>query len=292
METAETLQRRIRSFEDLRSIVSTMKALSAVSIRQYERAVESLRDYYRTVALGLHVALQHMQPIPTGSRARGQAPVGAVVFGSDHGLCGRFNEDVADHALNRLVAVGAGRRVLAVGARVAAHLEHAAQPLEEVFFVPGAASRITATVQRILLKIDAWRTESGTEDVRLYYNRHLSGASYEVQTMQLLPLDPAHLHGLRETGWPSRVLPTFRLPREALLASLVRQYLFVSLFRACAESQASEHGSRLAAMQSAEKNLDERLEEITLQFRSTRQNAITGELLDVVAGFEALSEEH
>lgn len=291
METAETLQRRIQSFEDLRSIVSTMKALSAVSIRQYEQAVESLHDYYRTVALGLHVVLKHMQRLPRASEAAHRAPLGAVVFGSDHGLCGRFNEDVSQRALNRLGRVDRQRRVVAVGARAAAHLQHAGLAVEESLFVPGSASRITATVQQILLKIDEWQRESAVEEVRLYYNSHASGASYQAQENQLLPLDPQLFQDLLEQGWPTRGLPTFTSEPEVLLVALVRQYLFVSLFRACAQSQASEHASRLAAMQSAEKNLDERLEELTAQFRRTRQNAITGELLDVVAGFEALSED-
>jgi F-type H+-transporting ATPase subunit gamma len=81
------------------------------------------------------------------------------------------------------------------------------------------------------------------------------------------------------------------MQRKALLSRLLHQYLFVSIFRACAESQASEHTSRLAAMQSAQRNLDERLEEVTMTFRRARQNLITTELLDVVAGFEAISSQ-
>ena len=81
------------------------------------------------------------------------------------------------------------------------------------------------------------------------------------------------------------------LDRKTLLARLLRQYFFVTTFRACAESQASEHASRLAAMQSAEKNLDERLDEVTTLYRRMRQEAITTELLDVVSGFEAVMHD-
>jgi F-type H+-transporting ATPase subunit gamma len=76
---------------------------------------------------------------------------------------------------------------------------------------------------------------------------------------------------------------------QRLFSSLLRQYIFVSIFRACAESLASEYASRLAAMQAAEKNLEERLDEVTGRYRWLRQNVITSELLDVVAGFEALT---
>jgi F-type H+-transporting ATPase subunit gamma len=85
------------------------------------------------------------------------------------------------------------------------------------------------------------------------------------------------------------MLPTFTMAPDTLLERLLNQHLFVTIFRACAESQASEHASRLAAMQAAQRNLDERVSDVTMQFRRARQNVITSELLDVVAGFEALT---
>jgi len=79
------------------------------------------------------------------------------------------------------------------------------------------------------------------------------------------------------------------MPRASLLAAVVRQYLFVMLFRACAESLAAEHGARLAAMQAAEKALGERLGDLAKDYRRKRQERITAELLDVVGGFEVLT---
>jgi F-type H+-transporting ATPase subunit gamma len=79
------------------------------------------------------------------------------------------------------------------------------------------------------------------------------------------------------------------MDRERLFSALIHQYLFVSLSQALAESLASEHASRLAAMQHAERHIQERLEELRAQFRQQRQLAITTELLDIVAGFEALT---
>jgi len=76
---------------------------------------------------------------------------------------------------------------------------------------------------------------------------------------------------------------------ETLLSSLIRQYLFISIFQACAESLASEHASRLLSMQIAEKSIKGRIEDLRAEFRQQRQNSITEELLDVVAGFEVLN---
>ncbi len=291
METPEQLQARIESFAELRGIVRTMKALSAVSIRQYEQATRSLADYYTTVELGLQVALREQPVTPRPVRTAGG--IGAVVFGSDHGLCGRFNEDIAAFAAERLQAAPpspAPARLLAVGARVAASLEQDGHAVEADFPVPGAAARVTATVQQILLKIDEWRSQEGVDYVYLFYNRHSEGGSRPTG-IQLLPVNLNRFLRLREQGWPGRSLPTYTMDRGVLLAALLKQYFFVSVFRACAESQASEHASRLASMQAAEKNLDERLEEITTAYRRVRQSAITTELLDIVSGFEALGGE-
>ncbi len=295
MESAERLQRRIDTLGELHTIVRTMKALSAVSIRQYEGAARALTEYYRAVELGLHVVLKDIDtPPPPVHRRKETKRLAAIVFGSDHGLCGRFNEDIAGYALQRMQASAAspeGRRLLAVGARAAAALEQAGQPVEEDLLVPGSAARITATVQQLLLKIDQWRSEGDIHYIYLFYNRHLSGGGYRPTVVELLPVNLHRFQRLEEAPWPSRRLPTYAMDRKTLLARLLRQYFFVSTFRACAESQASEHASRLAAMQSAEKNLDERLDEVTTLYRRMRQEAITTELLDVVSGFEAVMHD-
>ncbi|MCM0612452.1 F0F1 ATP synthase subunit gamma [Marinobacter sediminum] len=292
MESLEQLHKQLDSLDQLRSIVKTMKALSAANIHQFEQAVGALSGYYRTVELGLHVALKDVKASSFDRRkVPGPHRMGAVVFGSDHGLCGRFNEEIAEHALMRMDSIPADREnrlILAVGARVAGSMENAGVQVEENFLTPGSATQITATVQQILLKIDQWQEEAGLHYVYLFYNRHSRKRSYQPTGLQLLPMNLKRFKRLEEEPWPSHSLPTFTMERQALLHRLLDQYLFVSVFRACAESQASEHASRLAAMQSAERNLDERLGDVTMSYRRARQTVITSELLDLVSGFEAL----
>ena len=287
MESLEQLRRRIEAFEDLAGIVRTMKSLAAVSIRQYERAVRSLAGYYRTVELGLHVVLREL---PLEPPRQEPGTLTAVIFGSDHGLCGRFNEEMADYVRERLqeAAVGAETpRLITVGARVAALLERAGLSVEQDLAVPGSAGRITATVRRILLQVEAWQNETGTQRLYLFHNRPLSGSRYHPTGVQMLPVNPHRFDRLEEERWPSRSLPTYTMDRDELLAALLRQYFFVSIFRAAAESLAAENASRLAAMQAAEKSLADRREELLGDFRRQRQDAITAELLDIVSGYEA-----
>ena len=288
METIEQLRHQLESMDDLGSIVRTMKALAAVNIRQYETAVDSLGDYYRTVELGLHVLLRDLPPPRTTGPRTDRA--GVVVFGSDHGMCGRFNEEVAGHAARWLAEAGGedGAHVIAVGARVAALLEARGRPPERDMFVPGSAARIGATVRQVLLALEEWQEGGRVERVHLFHNRSDAGGRYRPTRTRLLPVDLHRLHGLEGQKWPSRSLPTYTMRRELLFARLLRQFFFVTLFRACAESLAAENAARLAAMQSAERNLEERQQALLGEFRRRRQDAITAELLDVVSGYEAL----
>ena len=98
------------------------------------------------------------------------------------------------------------------------------------------------------------------------------------------------LRRLKQQKWTGSSLPIFTIDRNKLASALFRQYFFVALYRACAESLKSESTSRLAAMQMAEKNITERSDGLNMQFNQQRQTTITEELLDIVAGFEALSE--
>jgi len=291
METLESLSRRIDTTEDLRGVVRTMKALSAVSIRQYEQAVSALRQYRRTIDQGLQVVLRAQQ-LPAELDAAADGLTVALVFGSDHGLCGRFNREIARFALARVGERGASlerTRFVVAGVRAAARLAAAGAEVGPVLDLAGAVDGLDETARTLLLEVDTARQRDGVARVLVFYNRRSTGETAKPQMVQLLPLDPRWLAHLRGRAWPSRRVPGFTLPPDALFAALVRQHLFISLFRAGAESAASEHATRLAAMQAAERNIDDHLEEMNGLYRYRRQALITEELLDVVAGFEALT---
>jgi F-type H+-transporting ATPase subunit gamma len=290
MQTTEHLKRRIRSAQDLLGVVRTMKALAATSIRQYQRAVESLAEYNRTVELGLQVVLRKSAELPRPADPRA-AGLGILVFGTDQGLCGQFNNLIAEHALAAIGRTGVApenRIVIAIGLRVADLLADAGQPVFEVLSPPGSTTGITPLVQDITVLLEDWRFRSQIGQMHLVYHEYLSGASYRAKTLQILPVEETWLTALRRRKWESATLPLFTMAWEDLFRALIGEYLFVSIYRAFANSLASENASRLAAMQSAEKNIEERLEELFMQFHRQRQMTITEELLDIVSGFEAL----
>jgi F-type H+-transporting ATPase subunit gamma len=291
VQTSEALKRRIQSAQDLLGVVKTMKALAAVSIRQYQKAVESLGDYNRTVEMGLQIALRERRGGGGASEQAKVTRIGAIVFGSDQGLCGQLNNIIAAHATEEMDRIGVkkeNRIVIAVGLRAADIMADTGQRVLEVLTTPSSTSGITSMVQDITVLLENWRFKRQIEHMYLFFNHYVSGATYRPTTVRLLPVDRKWLKDLEMKKWPSKTLPMFTMDWEALFRSLIREYLFVSLYRAFAESLASENASRLAAMQSAEKNIEERLEELFLQYHRQRQMTITEELLDIVAGFEAL----
>jgi F-type H+-transporting ATPase subunit gamma len=163
--------------------------------------------------------------------------------------------------------------------------------------VPNSVNAITPLVGQILAQSEARRSPSTTlrtgqgevVELHLFYNRPTSGAVYEPINQRLLPLDETWRRELAQLPWPTKNLPEVMGGNIETLRALIREYLFVSLFRACAESLASENASRLVAMQRADKNIDELLENLQGTFHRLRQSGIDEELFDVIAGFEALT---
>jgi F-type H+-transporting ATPase subunit gamma len=291
-DTTASLTRKISSAGDLQSVVRTMKALAASSIGQYEKSVRALADYYRTVELGLGACFRESDPAAPMVERKGQIDAGAigvVVFGSDQGLVGQFNDVVADYAIKTLAALPGKPQVWAVGERVHARLEDAGLPLMGIFAVPNSVQAITSLVGQIQIESEAHRAQGGYARVYVFHNRPKSGALYEPVSQRLLPLDAQWQQGLAKVHWPTGNLPEVMRSGTATLRALIREYLFISLFRACAESLASENASRLAAMERADKNIDELLENLHGTFHRLRQSGIDEELFDVISGFEALA---
>lgn len=296
--TVASLRRKIVGAGDLQSVVRTMKAVAASSIGQYENCVHALGDYYRTVELGLSVCVRQSGPAsilqpgqPQFKQSSDERVIGAIVFGTDQGLVGRFNDVVADYAIRTLKKLPGRVQIWAVGERVQQLLTDPGLPLLGVFPLPNSVKAITPLIGRILLETDSFVGHDEATELHLFYNRPVSGSVYEPVSQRLLPLDATWHHDLAQRPWPTQNLPEVMAGGTATLRAFIREYLFVSLFRACAESLASENASRLAAMQRADRNIDELLEALNRNYHRLRQSSIDEELFDVVSGFEALSAE-
>ena len=288
-DTTAGMRRKIAGAGDLQSVVRTMKAVAASSIGQYEKSVSALADFNRAVELGLGACFRESGPAPLTPERKRPGVIGAVVFGSDQGLVGQFNDVVADFAIKTLSALPGKHEVWAVGERVHERLADAGLALRGLFPVPNSVKAITPLVGQILLGAEAREHRGEIAEIHLFHNCPKSGAVYAPVNQRLLPLDEEWRRKLAAVPWPTGNLPQVIGGGTVTLRAFISGYLFVSIFRACAESLASENASRLAAMQRADKNIDELLEDLNRTFHRLRQNGIDEELFDVVSGFEALT---
>ena len=268
-----------------------MKALAAVNIRQLENAVGSLVAYRQTVEMGLQALLRTNDQLRINARIAPYAATAMIVFGSDQGMCGPLNDIVARFTMRQPemnILSESQLQFIAVGARVATRLRDAGQNVSTVLPVANSTAGIIPLVQELLMLVEQCQRRSGINRIIIIFSEHTSRASFETQRLDLLPLDRKWLLVMRQKEWPTNRIPIFAMDPNTLFTSLIRQYLFISLYRACAESMASENASRLAAMRGAERNIGDRLERLTQEFHQTRQMTITEELLDIASGFEAI----
>lgn len=294
METLETLGRRIETARDLESIVGTMKALAAINIRQYEQATVALRQYSRAVELGLQAVVHERTRAAIASKDHG-ASSAIIIWGSDHGFCGRFNEELAAFVQESpAVRERHDLRTIVVGRRISARLQASRMPVHETYAAPAGVQSLSRTAQDVLLQLNRWQERDGLRSAHILHNVRTENVLAQPVSLQLLPIDVEMLDQLAVQPWPSRSIPQRGVPIQTLFSDLVRQRLFITVFRAGAESLASEQASRLASMQDAQRSIQERLETMEALYSRKRQESITNELLDVVAGFEATRtpEEH
>lgn len=290
-ETLQHLDRRIESAEELHTVTRTMRGLAAVNLRHYEIAAEAAADYELVVEEGLHVALREgrLERLAPDTTAP-DAPTGILVFGSNQGLCGPVNRLVVQHAVALFEQVTPISHIGVVGARMAAELELVGSTIDTRWDLPGTVETIGRRAEQVLVRIDAWRAEHEVGRVLMVFPRYLGRTGgYEPVTRQLVPLEREWLERLARHRWRSRVLPVYTRPWDQLVAELIRNAVFVRIHRSFAQTMAAVSASRLVAMDVAQTKLEERLTALRELHHQLRQAEITGELLDVVSGFEVLT---
>lgn len=286
-EGAAAIQRTLAKGRDLAEVVRTMKAMAASNIGQYENAVRTLNDYDRTVQLSLVASYRQSQAGPTANVGKSTA-IGVLVFGTDQGLVGQFNEQLASFVAARMDDLSGSKRIWTIGERIRTRLEEKGLGTDTALVLPGTIQAITPLVGRLLIEVEKARAQGDIDQVCLFHNRPLAGALYQPVYQRLLPLDTDWQNELAARPWPTPNLPEVLFDSLLTRLALIREYLQVSLFRACAESMASENACRLAAMQRAEKNINELLENLQRDYHTLRQSTMDEELFDVLAGFESL----
>ena len=286
MQGLQAIKKSINSAESLQSIVTTMKAHASSNINQFQNAAKASMEYRKVLDMSLYVVLSQEEEIfPLEKIVDGE--ILHIVFGSDHGLAGRFNERIADFAFEK-IPQAENHRLIIIGQQIVQRLKGDFQ-IRSSFLQPQTTDHISTMVNRLLVEIDQIRDEIQVKEILLYYNRPQDDATFIEDIELLFPIDLSELVKNAKT-WESKGLPVYFIEKGKIVSDLIRQYFFITLYRAFCFSLASENASRLASMQSAEKNIDERLEELNFGYRRERQNSITEELNDIISGFKAIRE--
>lgn len=289
-QTLETLSRHSDTLTSIRGIVHTMKTLSAINATPYEQAARSIEAYHRTILQGFAAFAHRTGEIALQSEDAAEHLL--VIFGSDHGLCGNYNEILAEVVKRHCQAQATGKqRLLCIGMQMNSALFDQGLLPESVLLPPASAEGIGRLSGDIVTRIDAISRGQSLYRiaVMLAFTQRGEHGLREPVIRSLLPLDPSLLQPDRR--WHSRSLPDYNMAPDVLLASLIRSHIFASVFRASAEAMVTENSARLALMQQAEQSVDDRLEQVKGEMRYVRQTEITDELMDVIIGFEALKKK-
>ena len=284
-QTLEHLTRKNATLISIRSIVHTMKTLSAINAAPYEQAAQSIEAYHHTVLQGLAAFVYRTggvsvltDTVPASTRL-------LVAFGSDHGLCGNYNELLANAVVDYSQAQPmAKQQILCIGSRLAnALLEHDVTA-DMILMPPASADGVGRLAGDIVTRIEQLgRGQPLTElAVTLVFTERAEHGYQETVVRPLLPLDSALLQPVQR--WPSRSLPDYSMDAQALLAALLRNHVFASVFRASSEAMVTENATRLALMQQAEQSVDEQLDAVQQDLSNVRQDEIANELMDIVIG--------
>lgn len=289
MPSLRDIRNRIASVKSTRQITKAMKMMSAAKLRRAQDAILKTRPYAMLLdqTLGRVAARAGAEDVVAHPllAPREQRKAEVVVITSDRGLAGGFNSNIARRTQRFMVENAERFEAIALSTigrkgRDYFHARHVKVRKD----YPGVHAHLAYEKAEAIAEEYTQRYLAGEVDaVFLCYNEFKSAISQKPVVFQLLPIEPP-AGAVNGNGVDFKYEPS----REALLQDLLPRHIAMQVWRALLESAASEHGARMAAMESATKNADEMISTYTLQYNRARQAYVTSELNEIVSGAEAL----
>ncbi len=279
MRLAE-IQRHLASMEELQRIVGAMRAIASMRMQEAVRALSSVRQYGSALAEAVRQALA----IAAAERARSSEPAGhggrraIVVFTSEHGFVGGFNERLLEAANTRGMDT-----LIVAGSRGAALAAERNAPAESAHAMATHLASIPEVVRRVQDALYPAIAAGETVYAEVVFGRYQRSGVTDVQRRRLFPLE---IEPEQRRAGPA---PLHDLSAAELLERMTAEYILARLTEAAVESLAAENGARFAAMEAAHDNVGERLRKLRLEASRARQEEVTTELLDLVIGELAVS---
>jgi F-type H+-transporting ATPase subunit gamma len=295
MASQRDIRRRITSVESTRKITKAMQMVAAARLRRAQQKIEGTRPYADNMMEFIGGLAKYLPAFASASPLIKQHDeintVAIIVLTADRGLCGSFNSNVTRQALERYreySAQGKEIHLVAVGKKGISTLRFAGYSLHATY--ADVTDRSAFLDAQALAHRVAWRYSTNQVDrVHLIYNSFKSSMEQVVTDQVILPIqeDLAAKYSPKDGG--SYLDFIFEPSEETILADLIPSYLEITIYRALLESMASEYGARMTAMSSASEAASDMIDELTLVMNRLRQTSITNEILEVVAGADAVS---
>jgi F-type H+-transporting ATPase subunit gamma len=290
MANLKDLKIRIKSVQSTRKITSAMKVVSASKLRRAKEKAEAAAPYALRMA--------RMLTTLAGNVSKDSAPkllVGSgrdkvhllVVVSSDRGLCGGFNTHLLKAVRNKITALTSENKeikLLCIGKKGYEQLKSAYKD-KIIGRIEGISKKRAIPFEdaedqaKTIIKM----LENDEFDVcTIFYNKFISAISQEVTAQQLIPLN------VENSNEGNNSVYEYEPSENAILADLLPKNLAVQIYHAFLENSASEHGARMSAMDNATRNAGDMIKRLTLVYNRSRQAAITTELIEIIAGAEAV----
>jgi F-type H+-transporting ATPase subunit gamma len=305
MATQKEVKNRIASIKNINKITRAMEMVAAARLRRSEQRIAALRPYAEGMRKLTRLAAERaggLPRVPVLDEHETLDKVGVVLVTGDRGLAGAFNTNVIREGVrvrDRVRGEGAEASFSVVGRKGVSALTF--RKLDVRTSYVGFTDRPAfANAREIGEELTARYIEEDLDRVELVYNRYISPLTQHVWRQTLLPLQQADVigEGAEEDQGEEELTEAERAQGksqweyepdpEELLARLIPEYVTISVYRALLESAASELGARMTAMRNAAENAETMMEDLTLEMNRVRQAEITQEILEVVAGAEAL----
>jgi F-type H+-transporting ATPase subunit gamma len=291
LATQQDIKRRIRSVQNTKKITKAMELVAASRLRRAQARIEALRPYadrMQALMVDIAAAAGNVQDQPLLQR-REVRRVAIVALTGDRGLAGAFNANI----IRRSIELAREHRSqghevdwLVVGRRGVSALRFRGQSIDADF--TGITDRPRYADADAIARRVAELYEAGDVDqVIMVYNHFISALSQRVDVLELLPIPEAAMTGEERAEIEGSYI--YEPDEREILGRLLPTYLETTIYRGLLESTASEHGARMTAMRNASENAGEIIDDLTLQMNRARQAEITQEILEVVAGADALS---
>ncbi len=294
MPNLKDLRNRIASVKSTQKITSAMKMVAAAKLKRAQETAETLRPYadrMERVLGNLVQGVGEAGSVPAMITGTGSDQAHMIVVATaDRGLCGGFNSNIVRQTrlrIGELVGEGKTAKLLCVGRKGAAVLQtdHGDRIVDTIEGIARPLPRFDAATD--VARRLAQMFEEGQFDVcSIVYNTFVSALTQEVTWQQLIPLSAPEV--VPSEGSATSALYEYEPTEEEILDALLPRNLAVQIYRSLLESNASEHGARMTAMDNATRNAGDMIDDLTLNYNRTRQAAITRELIEIISGAEAL----